>query len=60
MAFVPSGAERGWTGGKFPGDYTGLSATPARVADARCVSSKPPNASATFHQTLYAATLRPW
>jgi hypothetical protein len=45
-------------GGKFPGDYSGLSATPARVTAAWCVSSKPPNPTATFHQTLYAATLR--
>ena len=46
-------------GGKFPGDYTGLSATPARVAGAWAVSSKPPNPTAAFHQVLYAATLRP-
>jgi hypothetical protein len=46
-------------GGKFPGDYSGLSATPARVAAAWCVSSKPPNPAATYHQTLYAATLSP-
>jgi hypothetical protein len=45
-------------GGKFPGDYTGLSATPARVAGAWVVSSKPPNPTAAFHQVLYAATLR--
>ena len=45
-------------GGKFPGDYTGLSATPARVAGAWAVSSKPPNPTAAFHQVLYAATLR--
>ena len=45
-------------GGKFPGDYTGLSATPARVAGAWAVSSKPPNPAAAFHQVLYAATLR--
>jgi hypothetical protein len=46
-------------GGRFPGDYTGLSATPARVAGAWCVSSRPPSPAAAFHQTLYAATLRP-
>jgi hypothetical protein len=46
-------------GGKFPGDYTGLSATPARVAGAWCVSGKPPNPAAAFHQTLFAATLLP-
>jgi hypothetical protein len=45
-------------GGKFPGDYTGLSATPARVAGAWTVASKPPNPTAAFHQVLYAATLR--
>ena len=45
-------------GGEFPGDYTGLSATTARVAGAWCVSSKPPGPTAAFHQTLYAATLR--
>ena len=45
-------------GGKFPGDYTGLSATPARVAGAWTVSSKPPNPAGAFHQVLYAATLR--
>ena len=46
-------------GGKFPGDYAGLSATPARVAGAWTVSSKPPDPAAAFHQVLYAATLRP-
>ena len=45
-------------GGKFPGDYTGLSATPTRVAGAWAVSSQPPNPAAAFHQVLYAATLR--
>ena len=45
-------------GGKFPGDYTGLSATPARVAGAWAVSSKPPSPTAAFHQVLYAAILR--
>jgi len=45
--------------GKFPGDYTGLSATAARVAGAWAVSSKPPNPAAAFHQVLYAATVRP-
>jgi hypothetical protein len=45
-------------GGKFPGDYSGLSATPATVAGAWTVSSKPPNPAAAFHQTLFAATLR--
>ncbi len=45
-------------GGKFPGDYSGLSATPARVAGAWTLASKPPNPAAAFHQVLYAATLR--
>jgi len=45
-------------GGRFPGDYTGLSATPTRVAGAWTVSSMPPNPAAAFHQVLYAATLR--
>lgn len=43
----------------FPGDYTGLSATPNRVSAAWCVSSKPPNPAAAFHQVLYAAVLSP-
>ncbi len=46
-------------GGKFPGDYSGLSATPARVTAAWRVSSKPSSPAAAFHQTLYAATLQP-
>ena len=46
-------------GAKFPGDYTGLSATPSRVTAAWCVSSRPPRATAAYHQTLYAAVLRP-
>jgi hypothetical protein len=46
-------------GGKFPGDYTGLSATATRVTSAWCVSSRPPKATAAYHQTLYAAVLRP-
>jgi len=45
-------------GGKFPGDYSGLSATPARVANAWTLASKPPNPAAAFHQVLFAATLR--
>jgi hypothetical protein len=47
------------SGGTFPGDYTGLSATATRVTSAWCVSAKPPNPAAAFHQTLYAAVLRP-
>ena len=46
-------------GGKFPGDYVGASATNGVVVLAWCVSSAPSNPSARYHQTLYAATLRP-
>jgi hypothetical protein len=46
-------------GGKFPGDYSGLSATPTRVTSAWCLSSRPPKPTAAYHQTLYAAVLRP-
>ena len=45
-------------GGKFPGDYSGLSATATRVTSAWCVSSRPPNPTSAYHQTLYAAVLR--
>jgi hypothetical protein len=45
-------------GGKFPGDYSGLAATPARVANAWTLASKPPNPTAAFHQVLFAATIR--
>jgi hypothetical protein len=45
-------------GAKFPGDYTGLSATPARVAGAWTLASKPPDPAAAFHQVLFGATLR--
>ena len=44
-------------GGKFPGDYSGLSATATRVTSAWCVSSRPPKPTAAYHQTLYAAVL---
>lgn len=46
-------------GGKFPGDYIGASATRTAVALVWCVSSTPPNPAAKFHQTLFAAILRP-
>jgi hypothetical protein len=46
-------------GGKFPGDYVGASATASRLTVAWCVSSKPPNPVQAYHQTLYAAVLRP-
>jgi hypothetical protein len=46
-------------GGKFPGDYVGASATATRLTIAWCVSAKPPNPVRAYHQTLYAAVLRP-
>ena len=46
-------------GGKFPGDYTGASATATRLTVVWCRSSRPPNPARTYHQTLYAAVLRP-
>lgn len=46
-------------GGKFPGDYAGSSATAGRLYVAWCRSSAPADPSATYHQTLYAAVLRP-
>lgn len=46
-------------GGKFPGDYIGASATATRLNLAWCVSSKPANPDAAYHQTLYSAVLRP-
>jgi hypothetical protein len=48
-----------FSGATFPGDYTGLSLTPARLTAVWCVSSKPANPNLPFNQTLYAATLRP-
>jgi hypothetical protein len=46
-------------GGKFPGDYAGASETSSVLSIAWCVSSKPPNPARAYHQTLYAAVLRP-
>jgi len=46
-------------GGKFPGDYAGSSATQGRLYVAWCRSSAPTDPSATYHQTLYAAVIRP-
>jgi hypothetical protein len=46
-------------GALFPGDYIGLSATQSALVAVWCVSSKPPNPDAAYHQTLYAAELRP-
>ena len=45
------------SGGRFPGDYAGLSATPARITLAWCVSSRPRNPVRAYNQTLYAAVL---
>jgi hypothetical protein len=48
-----------FAGGKFPGDYTGSSATQGRLYVVWCRSSTPPDPTAQYHQTLYAAVLRP-
>jgi hypothetical protein len=48
-----------FAGGKFPGDYIGASATQTKVYLVWCVSSTPPVATQKFHQTLFAAVLRP-
>jgi hypothetical protein len=45
--------------GIFPGDYIGTASERGRVYAVWCRSSRPPVASATYHQTLYAAVLRP-
>ena len=46
-------------GGKFPGDYTGASATASRLTIVWCRSSQPANPDQAYHQTLYSAVLRP-
>ena len=46
-------------GSKFPGDYIGASATATNVVLVWCVSSRPPNPGQKYHQTLFAAVLRP-
>ena len=46
-------------GGHFPGDYIGASATTTRLNLVWCLSSKPGNPNAAYHQTLYSAVLRP-
>ncbi|MGB9377857.1 MAG: sialidase family protein [Mycobacteriales bacterium] len=46
-------------GGIFPGDYIGTAAGPGKVYAVWCRSSRPSDPSATYHQTLYAAVLRP-
>jgi hypothetical protein len=45
--------------GIFPGDYIGTAAARGRVYAVWCRSSHPPTPGATYHQTLYAAVLRP-
>jgi hypothetical protein len=45
--------------GIFPGDYIGTAAGPGRMYAVWCRSSRPPVASATYHQTVYGAVLRP-
>ena len=45
-------------GGKFPGDYMGTAATRGRVYAVWCRSSAPADPSATYHQTVYGATLQ--
>ncbi len=46
-----------FAGGKFPGDYMGTAATNGRVYAVWARSSKPADPAATFHQTLFGATL---
>jgi hypothetical protein len=45
--------------GKFPGDYTGSSATNGRLYVVWCVSSTPSEPTAQYHQTMYAAVIHP-
>ena len=44
-------------GGKFPGDYIGSAVRAGRVYLVWCRSSTPPDPTARFHQTLWAAVL---
>ena len=46
-------------GGKFSGDYTGSLATHRRLYVVWCVSSTPSDSTAQYHQTMYAAVIRP-
>ena len=46
-------------GGIFPGDYIGSAATRGRVYLVWCHSSAPADPTATFHQVVFGATLRP-
>ncbi|MGI9091964.1 MAG: sialidase family protein [Mycobacteriales bacterium] len=47
------------SGKPFPGDYVGSSATRGRTYFAWCVSSKPADPNATYHQVVYGAVLHP-
>jgi hypothetical protein len=46
-------------GGRFPGDYIGISATQTRVALVWCVSSQPSSPTQMTNQTLFGAVLEP-
>ncbi len=48
-----------FAGGKFPGDYIGASATSTSVVLVWCVSSPPSDPTQKYHQTVFAAVLRP-
>lgn len=43
----------------FPGDYIGAAETASRLTLVWCVSSRPSDPTARYHQVLYAAVLRP-
>lgn len=45
--------------GKFSGDDTGSLATHRRLYVVWCVSSTPSDPTAQYHQTMYAAVIRP-
>lgn len=46
-------------GGIFPGDYIGTAAAAGRFYAVWCRSSRPADPTAKYHQTMYAAVLRP-
>ncbi|MGI8695550.1 MAG: sialidase family protein [Mycobacteriales bacterium] len=46
------------SGKPFPGDYMGSAATSGRLYLAWCVSSRPKDPTATYHQVAYGAVLR--